>query len=505
MPQPLAVSYTNRGGATDYQVFRMNNGTLTAVGNPGAQATFGTLASDSGLSSKMNFAAQFGDEIYASHGFHTVIYNPSTGDWDSALDWGGGFPPDRDGGLFVGKNDSGGLRLIGIRSSSGNINTAVCDTPGGAWSSVVDTGINVINTAFSLSDSVIFDNKVFICASGEVIVVDIATRSATEHTVGTSGLFRAAGLVVGGGRVFVLQNNRSANDWTNIYEWVGGTFVQILDGSINQAMPRVNSAGNPNDTRWLGAFYDEPSDSLIVHGWQAAASSGTINPGGSGWVCVRVPLSTLTESDLTSTVVPVGLRAPGGPNPINDMRWYFDVDTDTFPTSPTTYIWVSHNDGPLVRHQWNGIGSVMTSGGTGGDRSIALSHNPNGGGERYYDGSSTGTPAYHVEEVQARVPLVGGTRVFLRGYQIDETGGSPTPTDEIVGLYWGVGQQTPDNLASISNAVKVSGPGSAPSISGNKIQNFTFDGTSIYSVDWDAVSDGLSGGDIHSLMPHVEV
>ena len=101
--------------------------------------------------------------------------------------------------------------------------------------------------------------------------------------------------------------------------------------------------------------------------------------------------------------------------------------------------------------------------------------------------------------------LAGATRVFLRGRQFDETGGSPTPTDEIVALYWGTTHQSAKNLATILNVAKVSGPGSAPTISANKIQNFTFDGVTIYSVEWQAQTDGLVDGQQHKLMPHAEV
>jgi len=246
--------------------------------------------------------------------------------------------------------------------------------------------------------------------------------------------------------------------------------------------------------------YDEAADSLIAHIY--CESFATFH----GWYVARIPLTLTGVTPIQGAIVPGGVDYPNGPVlAINDNRYAIEVDQDTDPTAPVTYVWNLRDDGAWGRYQYNGVGSPMTPLGSGGDRGIALSHNSHGGGERFYDGSTTGSPAYHIEEVQARVSLVGGTRIFLRGYQIDETGGAPTPTDETVGLYWGTTQGQPDNLATISNAVKVSGPGTAPILAGNKFTNFTFDGTTIYSVEWAAISDGLSNQQAHTLMPHVEI
>ena len=146
----------------------------------------------------------------------------------------------------------------------------------------------------------------------------------------------------------------------------------------------------------------------------------------------------------------------------------------------------------------------MTAMGTGANRGMGLSHNPLGGGQYFYDGSTSVTPALHVEEVQARDPLPGATRVYFSGFLIDETGGAPTPPDRTVGLYYKTTEQTPKNLGTILNAAKVSGPGSAPIIVGNKVTQVTFDNISVYSVEWQAATDGLSDQDPHTLMPHVE-
>jgi len=220
---------------------------------------------------------------------------------------------------------------------------------------------------------------------------------------------------------------------------------------------------------------------------------------------VTVATFFLREHNITGAIIIGGLQAPSGVDPLTDSRFAVEVDTDTDPLNPIQYIWACPNNTAQQRYQYNGVATPLTVLGTGGNRGIALSHNPNGGGGYFLDPSTTGTPTFHIEEVQARVPIVNGTRIFLRGYQIDQTGGIPTPTDEMVGLYWSKAGPTCNNLATISNAVKVSGPGSVPGVTANKITGFTFDETTIISVDWNAVGDGVLNQQQHMLMPLVEV
>ena len=59
-------------------------------------------------------------------------------------------------------------------------------------------------------------------------------------------------------------------------------------------------------------------------------------------------------------------------------------------------------------------------------------------------------------------------------------------------------------LGTILNVAKVSGPGNAPTLNANKI-TMTFDNVSIYSVEWQAVTDGLVDQEQHIMMPRAEV
>jgi hypothetical protein len=215
----------------------------------------------------------------------------------------------------------------------------------------------------------------------------------------------------------------------------------------------------------------------------------------------------ISERIITGVVVPPASRNPAGTDPNTDARAVLEVDTAVDPLNPTFHPWWCIANGVWQRYQWNGVNAVMTVMGSGGGREISMFHNPSGGGEYHYNGSTTINPAYHVEEAAEPVELNLASRIFLKGWIIDETGGVPTPTDETVGLYYGVDDEsTCTNLCTITNVQLVSGPGNVASIIGNKIVGMTFDNVSIYSVDWQAVSvDLLVDGQQHIMMPRAEV
>ena len=497
MPQMLAVRYSNKGGATQIQVFRNNAGSYTAFGNP---FTPSRISTDNVGLRKHNLAVQFGDEFYCSAGRDIRRYNPATGNWDvEVTDYYAG-TSDWDGPLLVGRGPTGTPRLICVfrGTAFGTLTVRYLDTPGGAWPAEVDLGLSGTTGDWPTLPPFKFNNEVYFAGRGYHYTVNIATLSGTVQLFISTNIVSTSFAKVGNRAFVCVPSSTSTTSWTDLYEQIGGTWVKVVDGTINEISGRGTVIGN----RCM--IYDEASDSLIVFCYQDTATAAGMNPGGNGFQITRYAFPGLTESDITGAAAPAGLASPGGNDPNGDIGMCIEVDSDTDPLNPLTYLWLCQDDGNWARFSWNGIGSAMLPAGGGGDRGIALSDNKFGGGEYYYDGSTTANPNYHIEEVQARVPIIGGTRIFLRGNQTDETGGSPTPTDETVALYWGTTQSVPDNLASISNIQKVSGPGTVATISANKIQNFTFDGTTIYSVDWAAISDGVANQQQHTLMPHAE-
>ena len=509
MPQMLACRWTTKDGQTQVQPMRNSNGSFAAFGNP---FTPTTLIADSTGAARQNLVVQFGGYFYCSAGRDLRIYNPTTGNWDVEVSsYSGSALHDAD--LFVGVGPTGSPRLCILYKGSSIIAYRTLDTAGGAWSSEVLTGIAAQSGAWPEPGAIKYGNTIYSSMRSVALSLNIATGSFATYLLGTASVTTNStfSFTRAKNRLFALAMPSLGGSFIDIFELSGGIFVKVLDGSVNQTMPRGGGSNAPlASSSFCSMHYDEPNDSLIVHGWQQTATAGAVNPGGSGWLAVKISIDTLIETDITTTVVPAALRAPAGPNPTSDIRWAIEVDTETDPAAgtwplPPTYIWHCVNNGQWARYRWNGVNALVTDLGQGGNRGIALSHNPNGGGEYFYDGSSTTNPAYHLEECQARIPLLNGARVFFRGYAIDETSGDTTPATPIdadVGIFYGTTEQTANNLATLTAVAKVSGPGSAPVLNTDgKIANFTLDGITIYSADWDAVtSDFITPQTLHMLM-----
>lgn len=506
MPQSLHVDFSNKGGNTQVQVYRNNNGSLIAVGNP---YTPTQLFADGIDRAKQNLACQFGQYFYCSAGRDLRRYNPSTQDWD--LEVGSYTFESRVAGLYLGRGPTGAGRLMIVYGNSLSAPTVrTLDSPGGVWSAGQVVGPVLAGADWPRTGGSKVNNTLYLTGIGQQIAVNIASLSTSLQVLSPNGNIWQTHMVTRvGTRLFAIAYDvNGATGWMNLYERLNGVWTEVIDGSVNEVMPRQG-----NNVNGL-MFYDEASASLIVQVWQyvtvAAAigtpgvGSGDTNPGGDGLYSVQIPVATLVENNITGATIPGGIQAPGGPSSGDDARAVIEVDTETDPTTPVQYPWWCVNDGSWQRYLWNGVAATMTPLGSGGDRGIAPVHNPTGGGEYFYDGSSTASPALHIEEVADRIPIDQGMRLTVTGFLIDETGGAPTPVDKPVGLYYGTVGPTAKSLGTISNPVKVSGPGSTPTITTNKM-TMTFDNASIYTFDWRSGSggDGLPDQTQHLAMLHI--
>lgn len=504
--QTLAVRIAT---GAQQQVFRNNNGTFIAFGN--AFTPNGGMQADGATVGKSNYAIQFGADFYCVENPTGLLqtvgvrkFNPSTGNWDQET-----LPshqPDGNtayAGLFIGRGPTGVPRLVLPFQEIGNNARAIYLEPGGSWT-LGSVGPATGQPASRWSACVDkFRNQLILFIARGAAIYDIATDSWTwDPFVGTGNTYLAPAGCRAQGRYFCAVPFSSANEYWDLYELISGVFVQVIDGSLSS--PTLPQEGNPNLnllTQNGEMFYDGVADKLILMTWvDQGANQGlqihTIDP------------ATLAIVDVTSTVAPGALAYPGGPEESSDVHMIVQVDNETDPTSQSATVWISFANGTYEGFAYTmGAATQMTSIGSGGDRGIALSRMTQGGGEYIYEGSDTLNPALNIEEIQARVPIPGGTRVFVRGYTFDETGGSPTTPDETVGLYFNVGDDAgPSQLASLTAVAKVSGPGTAPTLNADKMEDMSMDGVSIYSMDWDAVLAGqVSNGENHQAMPRIEL
>jgi len=590
----LTCNHSTKGGATQVQVYRNNNGSFIALGNP---FTPTGLHTDLVGLTKRNLVIQFGQYLYCSSGRDLRRFNPATQNWDIEV---AGYASLSQGSseLIIGLGPTDTPRLIVIFYFSNNIAARYLDTPGGVWSALVYSGVSSTTTTWPMSGTIKFNNEIIMALGGEAITYNIATGNATKQLlpgVAAANLIAQSYTRVGH-RLFALSfSSTAATAFGRLYERIGGTWSMVIDGATNQVFHRRGAAGASHAQTM---FYDAAEDALIVMSWNDSTTASTLgtpginqgntNPGSSGLVACKIPMSmigssqigpdggsgfdftattvtrndggswitdkvevgsyiqvsnlqfggdeffgpvtavtagvmtiasaswfvnndttarfNISEQNLIGAIVPPSLQAPGGLDPLGDVHFSIEVDTDTDPTAPITYIWICVNNSIWTRFLYNGVGAALTALGSGGGRDIALSHNPQGGGEYFFDPTTTLLPGYHIEEAAPPQPLNNASKVFLRGFIIDETNGAPTPTDETVGLYYGLTGPTCTNLATITDVVLVSGPGNAsPTIVANKIVGMTFDNLSIYSVKWQAIADGLVDQETHIMMPHVEL
>ena len=136
MPQSFAVDYSNKGGNTQVQVYRNNNGTLIAFGNPYTPAS---LPVDAVGVAKHNMAAQFGEFFYCSAGNEIRRYNPSTQNWDLEVA-AYSLASLNSSSLLVGTGPTGTPRLAVVYRGV-TVSVRTLDIPGGTWAAAVGLGL----------------------------------------------------------------------------------------------------------------------------------------------------------------------------------------------------------------------------------------------------------------------------------------------------------------------------------------------------------------------------
>jgi len=505
----LAVEYMTP--ATQVQVYRLNNGSFIALGNPFTPSN--GMVTNASPPAHTNLAVEFGGDFYVNVAGDVRKLDPSTDNWVAetlpavTLDANVDFT-----GFFIGWSSAGIPRLCWALRTNTNLARTMYLELGGAWTLGAPGPIVTQTAGQGPSGRGMFRNTFHTSLGGnESHNYDVATDSWGVQFLGQNSRSQ---FVRARGRFFMLRttSENPLGGFLDIHEFIGGVWVLIIDGSIvGQPMLQDNGIGYPlssggNSADGFAAFYDQAADKIIIVAYE---DLGTVQT--RGMKVLSVDPDTRTVVDLTTPVAPAALRYnTTAPSAVIDARIRIQVDNETNPLAQTVSVWIEIADGQYEGFAYANTTTTMTSLGTGGGREIALAHDVIGGGEFFYEGSTTADPYRSVFEVQARVPIPGGTRMFFTAWVFDETGGAPATTDLTLAIYYNKSAQglfgKPGALASISAVAKVSGPGSAPVLSAGKVNNVTPDGTTVYSVDWNAVGAAqVADGEFHQLMPRVEV
>jgi len=504
----LAVEYTTP--AAQVQVYRLNNGSFLALGNPFTPGN--GMVTQADQNGHTNLAVEFGGDFYVNVGGDVRKFDPSTGNWIAeslpavTLDGVYEFT-----GFFIGWSAAGVPRLCWALRQNGNLAQTMFLDLGGAWALGAVGPVAAANTSQGPGGRAVFRNSFHTNLGGtEFATYDIATDSWTVQVHGQNARIE---YVRARGRLFALHIITTfVNGFIDISEFVGGAWTQVfLGASLGQPMLQCSSGGYPaangiGGSPGFAGFYDATADKIIIVGYEDRGAVGT-----RGLKVLTFDPDTLAVVDVTATVAPAAIRYnTAAPTTNTDCRVVVQVDNETNPLVHAVTIWIEIDTG-----QWEGFtyvdpATLMVSIGTGGGREIALAHDVMGGGEFFYEGSTTADPHRSVMEVLARVPIPGGTRMFFTAHVFDETGGAPATSDLTMALYFNVSAEgdkgKPGDLCQIAAAARFSGAGSIPVLNAGKVDSVTPDGTTVYSVDWDAVGGAqVADGIFHQLMPRLEV
>lgn len=503
MSETLSVRFTNNG--TTGAVFRDLNGTLTQIGN-----TFTITAQpDATQSGKSNYAIAF--DGYYCNGNGTIRKLDSAGVWQAeTLPAFSLANAQSASGFFIGRGPTGVPRLVCLLLLSGNIMQSLYKEPGGAWTlGGSSLALGGATTHVWKQNTVKHLNSIIGTVGSGVFSYDVAQDAWTLDTTLENG--SAAGDTFGSwcrgrGRVFGVAGRQgggpTANTFLNLYELIGGTVVQVVDGSASTPNLAQNSgSGNPFFfSPSYDCFYDGTLDRVIL---VAYPDRGV---GNRGLQVFSIDPDTQAVVDLTATVAPSAIAFPNGPSATNDAHISTFIDNEADVANPTVVIRVLLLDGSFTYYQYTlGGATEMTLLGSGGDRGIAPSRFFGGGVYNYAGGANIGIP--RLLESAAREPIAGGTRIFFTGYTLVESG-SAADLIQNARLYFGLGVDTvTDNEGTITAVAKVSGPAPAPTLNGNLIEGITCDnGATVYSLDWSAeTDDSIPSGTNHETVLRIEL
>jgi len=477
MPAFLFVdAKTGAGGATN-AAFRYVNATPQQIGN-----TFGAdFISPDSISAPRNGLIQFQGELYAMVRdgiFQKDDPTSMTGAWSSALVFTSTDASDvRTTGLYP-MEIAGVQNLVGVFGSGSDTTWKWVKFDGTTWTQ--GGGVAIGLSIQRIHDVVVWNGVLYWVGSAggtaTVTSFDPGSDSFSSSTpFGASSVYNIHCFCIYQGRLFMLD---SITGDAYLTEFVGGVWVNAY------GMTFLNNAGfSQANTKWC----------LFTDGTNMYAFVMRDNT--AGWKAYEFD-SSLVLTEITNTVLPAALKSPidGGsfPNLPSGPRCVVCYDVDSVPGSTSIYLYfaVNSNTGTaLTMFQWNGNAALLTSVDTGGD----AWHSPPSGysnhGERIWTAGELDI------RITSRMSVLGGEQIFFTCY-----GGG---TGRKMKLYYSV-----DGEPLLTEAALI-GPvtgGSATLNTGmNQVEDIDADGSTIYSIIWDAPTDGITFGQRVNRAPQVFV
>jgi hypothetical protein len=310
---------------------------------------------------------------------------------------------------------------------------------GGLNGELLETNGNPAPTNYG--QSIVFRNS--IVWAHEQFSGAVGTGKITHYDLATSSLVRYNPNIAGGessqmalhvhkNKLFLFGNHPTGNRPIKLFRLDAGAFVNIFaavdngGGSTDLQSP---STGHP------AMFTDDATGDLIVF---AVGVQGTFQTKVLRFVNAEVGSSNV-PTNITSTVLGAvqganKYSAAGGDG--DNRRWVVNVDTESDPNNPRTFLTTWRAGFLTETWEWKGIGAeieaVALLAGISDD--FALPYNSVGGGHK-----SPRIAAVEVSGTPAEV--VGGTRFSFRGRGSDTSG--------TVTFYGTDSEGTPDTVVPI--------------------------------------------------------
>lgn len=483
--------------ASPPQALRYLLGTPTQIGNDFTAAT-AEEGPDSNADMSMHAMriCQFkgSNDLYAGAEAGVWQYNSGTGAWASVFTgWNTLNGSGRIGPLVMPVNGVPTLVAVGNPTSDGGEYQIATSTDGTTWNTSATIVLtNQAGKHHFWSPMVVGEllyvfwmdtgpNNIYLLTinpgNETISSIDLA---ATSPVVANGGL-PFLDQIIFNGRHYVIGRSASTIATPGIYEFDGASFTNRWN--------YPNAHGHPAPSSYAEGRYG-----LFTDGTTLFALASTHQSGGDfGWYCYEFSESggVLTPTDITATVLPAGLRTVG----TFDAGVGVVVDQEANPGG-VPEIWLYFRaDGnaatPWSVYKWNGnaalIGNAGAPNDSGGSAQHGMAFQKNGTGKVFWTEDELDMS---IEDISGDF---GGETISFRLY-------SASGTETVnVDFYYGLDGETATQAATLSNA-------SAGTIVGTQIQGLTADnGATLYTVKWEAETDGLSGGDTAQLQGRVSV
>jgi len=363
---------------------------------------------------------------------------------------------------------------------------------GSSWSETAE--ITAANSIGRIKAEIVYRNQLHII---DAVPNAIIWNPITETISSPSNSFGEAniGLCVFNDRLFGVSSASGGGVVTSLSEFTG-TWTVVVSGFSTSPFGTTGAPPTTNSGNQC-LFTDGTNMYCLISGLYDLAQGG-LTAGEGGWRCYQFD-SNLAVTNLTTTVVPAGLRAVADGGSGSGVlgafrdRFFSFTDIDTTPGSQTTWLhYAALGPTGAVAFDlfvWNGPGSTMTlSGGSGGSSEHSVASLSTSGGE--YIGS-TGDLDVWITGV-ASDPL--GTLISFQAS--GDSGATLNNTVTFRVDYEGepkITQATLVGTATGGTAVRV----------GDSVTSVKADGTA-YTIVWDNGTDAPSSAWRAGLVPFIE-